>query len=149
MEEGSSAQDYVNTFESLISEAATLDLGLDKMPELLALFFLLGLPKSLETFTQYLTISHADEAGQQLTPRYVTTALINHVRTKTTRLETHSGENDIAMRVDKAKAKCHACGKKGFGKLNRRLWKDLGFIDGVSLMRLLLLLFSIIGTLRS
>jgi hypothetical protein len=42
-------------------DCAALDLGLDKTPELLALFFLRGLPKSLGTFAQYLTLSHSEE----------------------------------------------------------------------------------------
>jgi hypothetical protein len=61
MEEGSSAQEYVNRFDSLVVDCAALDLGLDKTPELLALFFLRGLPKSLGTFAQYLTLSHSEE----------------------------------------------------------------------------------------
>jgi hypothetical protein len=62
MEAGSSAQEYVNKFDSLVVDCAALGLGLDKTPELLALFFLRGLPKSLETFAQYLTLSHIEEA---------------------------------------------------------------------------------------
>lgn len=51
-----------NTFDSLISQAAALDPGRDKMPRLFALFFLRDLPKSLITFTPYLTIPYADES---------------------------------------------------------------------------------------
>jgi hypothetical protein len=40
MKEGSSAQEYVNRFDSLVVDCAVLGLGLDKTPELLALFFL-------------------------------------------------------------------------------------------------------------
>jgi hypothetical protein len=112
MEEGSSAQEYVNSFKTLVIDCAALDLGLDKTPELLALFFLRGLPKSLETFAQFLTLSNSEESGNQLTSEFVTTSLINHIRTQqTTRADNYSGE-DAALRVDKATAKCHGCGKK-------------------------------------
>ena len=93
MEEGLSAQEYVNRFDSLVVDCATLGLGLDKTPELLALFFLRGLPKSLETFAQYLTLSHTEDNGIRLTPRYVTTSLINHIRTQSSRADSQSGED--------------------------------------------------------
>jgi hypothetical protein len=68
MEEGSSAQEYVNRFDCLAVDCAALGLAIDKTPELLALFFLQGLPKSLETFAQYPTLVHTEENGSRLTP---------------------------------------------------------------------------------
>jgi hypothetical protein len=115
MEEGSSAQEYVNRFDSLVVDCAALDLGLDKTPELLALFFLRGLSKSLETFAQCLTLFHTEENGSRLTPRHITTFLINHIRTQTSRADSQSDENS-AVRVHKASARGHGCGKKGHFK---------------------------------
>jgi hypothetical protein len=114
IEEGLSAQEYVNRFDSLVVDCAALGLGLDKTPELLALFFLRGLPKSLETFAQHLTLSYTDGNENRLTPQYVTTSLINHIRTQTSRADSQLGE-DGDMRVDKVSAK-----KKGHFKAECR-----------------------------
>jgi hypothetical protein len=81
MEEGSSAQEYVNRFDSLVVDCAALGLGLDKTPELLALFFLPSRTAQVaRNVRPYFTLSHSEENGK-LTPRHVSTSLINRIRT--------------------------------------------------------------------
>ena len=114
MDESSSVQSYIDEFEEILEEATTLGMDIVKNPEQLALQFLAGLPKSLETFTDVLSLSY-QESGKELTPKVVTTALLTHTRTKTSRSDVTPKE-DSAMKVDKVDAKCHHCGKKGHFK---------------------------------
>ena len=114
MEEGSSAQSYIEQFEDIVAEATILDMDIIKTPEQLALQFLVGLPKSLENFSDIISLN-SQESGKELTPKSVTTALLSHVRTKSSKLD-NVPEEDTAMNVDKSKAACHHCGKKGHFK---------------------------------
>jgi len=114
MEEGSSAQSYIEQFEDIVAEATILDMDIIKTPEQLALQFLAGLPKSLENFSDIISLN-SQESGKELTPKSVTTALLSHVRTKSSKLD-NVPEEDTAMNVDKSKAACHHCGKKGHFK---------------------------------
>ena len=86
-----------------------------KNPEQLALQFLSGLPPSLETFADVLSLQY-QESEKVLTPKLVTTSLLSHIRTKSSRSSGSRSTEDSALKVDKATAVCHACGKKGHFK---------------------------------
>jgi len=89
-----------------------------KIPEQLALQFLAGLPKSLETFSDVLSLQY-QESGKELNPKSVTTALLAHIRTKSSKSDDVVKEEDSTMKVDKVKAACHHCEKKGHFKSER------------------------------